>query len=439
MSEEPNPPNIEEDNKQKPPTDEGKLLDEAKRYPKSFRRALSIIIDYGRKLITGILTLIVPPTVLAFLLCFILWILTKPVLYRWYWQPPSQWWKQWETLIFIFVMLPIILHLFWRIPKWQLSGLVKKIDHNDYRSLEPNQRVQLEKDLVKFESDSRLALAQILGGAFLLVGLYFTAENLRVNQESATANAINAEANIKIAQDRLVSEKFTQAVQQLGKLDLPNENNLALRLGAIQTLEQLAWLPTIQRLGPARDEGPVIYVTTTTGKAAGVLTYHEPVMRILAAYFRTNASVSAYKKANERAMKAGEGFSWPTSDLGAILKVLGRRQLTYEPRTSLKQRLDLSYTVIGSAALFGANFEGADLRGVDLTGAGLEQARFKEALLEGAKFKEALLEGAKFDGAQLQGADFTGAEGVDWDYVKSVAKIDENTIPPTGKAQRQGP
>jgi hypothetical protein len=379
---------------------------------------------YIKVLIAGGLMLLVPPGVVALLLCFTLWLLTKPILWKWYWGPFTEWWSQWETFIFILVALPFILYSFWMIPKRQRGALAKKVDSSDYRSLEPKDRVQLEKDLAKLESDARQTLAQIFGGAFLLLGLYFTAENLRVNQNSATATAINAEANVRVAQERLISERFTQAVQQLGRLDQPNENNLALRLGAIQTLEQLAWSPTIIREDMAIfSDGPQVRLPTPTGIATGVLTYHEPIMRILSAFFRANASDPAYQRAYKKAKKAGEEFPWPPPDLAAILKVLSRRQITSEPRTTLLQRLDLSHTVIRNADLFGANLQGADLTGVDLSGSNLEKATLKDALLEGVTFDRTI----------LKGVDFTGAEGIDWEYVKSAAVIDENTVPPTGR------
>lgn len=407
-----NEPALEEDRPQKTQSKTRLLL----------KQGLFGIISFAKVVTVGVVVWVLPPGIISAILCFSLWLFTKPITAYWYSEAPTVWWRQWQILLVILAILPFIMYAFWRIPKRQVDRLTSKIDRNDYRSLEAKDRVQVVKDLAKLESDARLTLAQMFGGAFILLGLYFTAENLRVTQNSATVSAVNAEANVKVAQDRLVSERFTQAVQQLGKMDQPDANNLAMRLGAIQTLEQLAWIPTIRRVNEQGDSGPTIPVRTGTGTAVGVLTYHEPVMRILATFFRANADEFAYKRAEAKANGAGVNFSWPPADLSEILKVLGRRKLTQEPRSELTQRLDLTFTVMRDARLFRANFEGADLKGADLRGADLR----------GAVFRDALLFDVKLEGAHVEGANFSGAEGITWEYIQSVANTNDKTIPPTG-------
>jgi hypothetical protein len=63
-----------------------------------------------------------------------------------------------------------------------------------------------KKDLV-------LALAQILAGTALLLGLYFTWRGLQVNREGQ------------------ITERFTRAIEQLGATYDDNSKNLELRLG----------------------------------------------------------------------------------------------------------------------------------------------------------------------------------------------------------------
>jgi hypothetical protein len=72
------------------------------------------------------------------------------------------------------------------------------------------------KDRIDLESKSRQTLAQILGGAALLVGLYFTSQTLRTTQEGQ------------------ITDRFTKAIDQLGK------DTLAVRLGGIHALERIA-------------------------------------------------------------------------------------------------------------------------------------------------------------------------------------------------------
>jgi len=72
------------------------------------------------------------------------------------------------------------------------------------------------KDRIDLESKSRQTLAQILGGAALLVGIYFTSQTLQTTKEGQ------------------ITDRFTKAIDQLGK------DNLAVRLGGIYALERLA-------------------------------------------------------------------------------------------------------------------------------------------------------------------------------------------------------
>jgi hypothetical protein len=72
-----------------------------------------------------------------------------------------------------------------------------------------------KKDLV-------LALAQILGGTALLSGLYFTWRTLRVNREGQ------------------VTDRFTSAIDQLGKMNEENKPQFEVRIGGIYALERIS-------------------------------------------------------------------------------------------------------------------------------------------------------------------------------------------------------
>jgi hypothetical protein len=64
------------------------------------------------------------------------------------------------SLVFLFFWL-----FLWKLPQWQVAAVPEM------------------KDRIDLESKSRQTLAQILGGAVLLVGLYFTSQTLRTTQE----------------------------------------------------------------------------------------------------------------------------------------------------------------------------------------------------------------------------------------------------------------
>jgi hypothetical protein len=76
----------------------------------------------------------------------------------------------------------VVLILLWGLPKWQAARL----------GLPPKERFELE-------NEARKTLAQIIGGAAILTGLYFTWGTLEVNREGQ------------------ITERFTHAIDQLYK------------------------------------------------------------------------------------------------------------------------------------------------------------------------------------------------------------------------------
>jgi hypothetical protein len=106
------------------------------------------------------------------------------------------------------------------------------------------------KDLV-------LTLAQILGGTALLLGLYFTWRGQQ-----------NAQAQLEINRRGHITERFTQAIDQLGS------DNLEIRLGGIYSLERTAY--------EDRD-------------------HHWPVMEVLTAYVRQHAPRRVREESSEDA------------------------------------------------------------------------------------------------------------------------------------------
>jgi hypothetical protein len=84
------------------------------------------------------------------------------------------------------------------------------------------------------ENDVRSTLLQGLAGLFLAGGLYFTAQTLRLNRESAERTSKSAERTYRLEREGQITERFTRAIDQLG-----NEK-LDVRLGGIYALERIA-------------------------------------------------------------------------------------------------------------------------------------------------------------------------------------------------------
>jgi hypothetical protein len=256
--------------------------------------------------------------------------------------------------------------LVWLVPKWQ----IRRVSSSPERQLE-------------LENEARKTVAQIVGGAAFLIGLYFTAQTLRIGQES-----------LRVNQEGQITERFTKAIEQLGSKEHQ------IRLGGIYALERIA-------RDSERD--------------------HAPIIEVLTAYVREKAPIQRQTKSSGDPVKAAVEPKKLATDVQAILTVLGRRTPTFAKWETL--RLDLEGTDLHGAELdganlqgaifVGANLQGANLRGANLQGANLSgatlqgaflsEANLQEVDLAGANLQEAFLRGANLQGANLSGATLRGA------------------------------
>ena len=254
------------------------------------------------------------------------------------------------------------------LPKWQVKQA--KVDQGSLLFDD-------EYQLAKLEDEYRRTLAQILGGLGLLYGLSLaerrivaTEKNVRValkNVRVAQENVSVAQETVRVAEEGHITERFTKAIAQLG------DDNMAIRLGGIYALERIA-------KDSERDHGPV--------------------MEVLTAYVREKAP----RKNDDYKPQAAER---PTTDIQAILTVIGRRETTGKGRRN--DRLDLSNTHLAGIVLWGAHLRGADLRGAALSGAALSGAALSGADLDGADLDGAVLSGANLSGANMWGANLCRA------------------------------
>ena len=188
------------------------------------------------------------------------------------------------------------------------------------------------------------------------MGLYWNSRRVKATED-----------NVRVAEEGHITERFTRAIAQLG-----DKENRAIRLGGIYALERLA-------RDSEKDYGPI--------------------MEVLTAYVRENATKQG-KYAEEAAVK-------PTTDIQAILTVIGRRETTGKNRGN--DRLDLSNTYLHGVVILGADLSGADLSGADLSKADLSKADLGGADLSGALLSKADLGGADLSGADLSKANLGGA------------------------------
>ena len=233
----------------------------------------------------------------------------------------------------------------------------------------PDKRVELETALMQYETDSRIkiwtAIVQAAGGAALLIGLVFTARNLRATQDK-----------LDIDRQGQLTNRFIQATSQLGAELKDGQRNVEVRLGGIYALNRIS------------QDWPKDYW---------------PIADILTAYVRHNA---AWKEPAAAVVKGA------ATDIQAVLTVLGHNP----PPGGFDERrkLDLRFTDLRGLEFYDAvlpwtDFYGAHLEGAKLWGAVLQHAKLDRAVLTGANLRGANLEHATLDGASLTGAVFDDA------------------------------
>jgi uncharacterized protein YjbI with pentapeptide repeats len=258
----------------------------------------------------------------------------------------------------------------------------------------------------------RTALLATLAGVLAAIGAYYTHRTFQLNRAALEHNRATAERSHALDQARLITERFTRAVDQLGS------DKLDVRLGGIYALERIA--------RDSRDD-------------------HPQVMEVLTAYVREHVPWRPQRTANEDAhtlaapIKAirdqspqpkpsrltqsrdhhgpdgnardheDEGdteLSPPPTDVQAAVTVLGRRDASHD-RHGVP--LDLGHTNLRRVTLSGSNLAGASLRGTNLDAAALRRTNLQDADLARANLQDADLADADLKNANLRGANLRRA------------------------------
>jgi Pentapeptide repeats (8 copies) len=226
------------------------------------------------------------------------------------------------------------------------------------------------------ENDVRSTLLQGLAGLFLAAGLYFTAQTLRHNRESAART-------FELEREGQITERFTRAIDQLG------HEKLDVRLGAIYALERIAWDSDRE---------------------------HEPIVEILTAFLREHADKTRGSPGDP---SKPPSFENSRADVTAALEVIGRRadrgerhQLDLRRiqvkgahledanlRKALLNGAELQWTYLQGADLSGAILSDADLRCSDCRSADMRDTWLDDAKLDDVKWDEAVLDRALLHGA----------------------------------------
>lgn len=239
---------------------------------------------------------------------------------------------------------------YWNTQHQEISNLQQQIDQLP----DGRDKVALVKDRIALNNTINGSLVQAVGGVLLFVTAYVSWKNLEATQE------------------KQVTERFTQAINQLG-----NESNLHIRLGGIYALERIA-------KDSQKD--------------------HWTIMEVLTSFVREKSPVrdSYFDEDTGEMFSEIEDGGRLAPDIQATLTVIGRRDLGRDPQSA---RLNINSTGLIVADLSHVNFTRAKLCGVNL-----QEADLREAELSWADFYNSKLYSAKLDGANLVGAGFLGAD-----------------------------
>jgi Pentapeptide repeats (8 copies) len=207
-------------------------------------------------------------------------------------------------------------------------------------------------------NDVRTTLLQGLGGGVLLLGAFFTWQQLRVTREGQ------------------VTDLYTKAIDQLDAAKA-----LPVRVGGLHALERIA--------RDSRVDQRMIAI-------------------VLCAYART--AMRKEPPTPER------GLAERAADVQAALTILARwrRDLNEDPRWldlhgAEYQGARLHHAQLRGVQLFDAQLQGARLNNADLQDANLWQAQLQGAFLVDAQLQRAELGKAQLQGANLWRADLQGA------------------------------
>lgn len=293
------------------------------------------------------------------------------------------WNKPTGKFLYILAAAILIIGALWKIPQWQVRAYHGRLDAGAISKLDPKELIQLQKDLITAENNARLALAQIIGGLVVLLGLYATFKNVRVAEEGK------------------LTERFSKAVELLG-----NEN-LDVRLGGIYALERIA-------KDSQKD--------------------HWTVIEVLAAFIREQSRSEHIK------WQSTKPPYLIRADIQAAITVIGRRK--WIDGEIDFQHVQLNVSFLGYANFFQANlchasFVRTNLREANFILANLTGADLRDSILSGAHMAMANLTNAKLNGTTLKYTDLSNTTGLTWEQLLA-ANLDKTTkLPPDLEERRK--
>ena len=211
--------------------------------------------------------------------------------------------------------------------------------------------------------DFTLEAAKVLISAFGVLATIFAGVGLYLTYRTGQEQLESAQQERQLNSERLVTDRFAKAVEQLGSPDID------VRIGAVYSLERIA------------KDSP---------------NDHWTIMEVLMGFVRNKSPLLKHWKPDSK-----QGV---TNDVQAALTVIGRRNVKHDPEHKF---LDLRLSNLSFADFDGTDFSVTNFFGANLYGAVLSYAELTNGSLRSANLKGANLKGTILNGTDLSNADLT--------------------------------
>lgn len=264
-------------------------------------------------------------------------------------------------------------------------------------------------EVAKLENEYRKTIAQIVGGAVILIGLYFTGQQVILTNKQ-----------LNISYEGQISERFTRAIDQLGS------EKLEIRVGGIYSLGQVANFSKNDHLAVLQTLSSFVRAHARNKK---LIPDKRPKNTII-------IDIKPDKKVYKGSLILKE-TPRIRADIYAALNVITRRKEEY--REKERSVLNFGKVDIRGADLSGGHFERSifcfsnlkkvkflksHLENVDLRYTSLHDADFRGAYLNGTDFSYSVLYGANFNGVNL-----SMAKGLKWKQLKKAVVNSKTKLP----------
>jgi hypothetical protein len=264
-------------------------------------------------------------------------------------------------------------------PQRNHSDLVNVVENKD--------KLELEDSRLRLQNEWRFTFIQAVPGLAVLLGAALAFSQLVDQVESSSKTLELSRGTLELARDGQVSDRFTRATDQLGKL---GKDKRGTRTAGAYALEQVV------RQSP--DD------------------YRIPVTEVLMAFLHHQANRGEGSFGGEKSNAESdpgcnvivERLGTRTPDVQAAVAALGRwEKRKYDPLLDLS-RIDISRADLAGAILVDANFFRTDLHKTNLSKADLRRV-YKKDVDEAANLKSTNLCGADLREAKLAGVDLSTA------------------------------